>query len=253
VVEAGRQAPPRPPTVGRRRAAHAGLAAGSDHPSGRHGAWTRLGTDDAALHGSWPSPPPDGALLRHCSCERLRAAYCGHPDGRRRLSVGNLPLSLSEAIGKQWTPHKPIRRGPTFGRTPSRLPQRGFPRVHEDAAEVARRRRRAPAATKSTTVRWGYGGATSAGAEHHADKWDAGLSSCAKDVGARLDRVEGELKSLAVAPLVRRLLAWSAWRRSSKGDCTGLSWGPPCGVGEKRVKQRQRSCFGGKRQWPGCW
>jgi len=59
------------------------------------------------------------------------------------------------------------------------------------AAEAARRRRCAPAAATPTAARWGHGGAAGAGAEHHADEGDAGLSSGAKDVGARRDRVGG--------------------------------------------------------------
>jgi len=120
------------------------------------------------------------------------------------------------------------------------------------AAEAARRRRCAPAAATPTAARWGHGGAAGAGAERHADEGDAGLSSGAKDVGACEDRVGGGSKPRAVVLLVRRPLAWSAWRKLRKGDCTGLPWWPPSGVGEKGVGKRQRSCFGVARQWRRC-
>ena len=132
-------------------------------------------------------------------------------------------------------------RGPPVGRTPSRLPHRGFARVPAGAAEAVRRRRRAPAAATPTAARWGHGGEAGAGAERHADDGDAGLSSGAKDVGARDDWVGGGSKPRAVVPLVRRPLAWSAWRKLRKGDCTGLPWWPPCGVGEKVVKKGKKA------------
>jgi len=56
-----------------------------------------------------------------------------------------------------------------------------------------------------------------AGAERHADEGDAGVSTGAKVMGARGDRVGGGSKPPAVAPLVHRPLAWSAWRRLREG------------------------------------
>jgi len=71
-----------------------------------------------------------------------------------------------------------------------------------------------------------------------------------RDAGTELEHSRPKLPT--AAPLVRRPLAWSAWRELRNGDCTGLPRWPPCGVGEEGVEKKQRGCFGVARQWRRC-
>ena len=168
------------------------------------------------------------------------------------FKVAGYPGNFSRRAGTQRPPRRPMGQEPPVGRTPSHLPHRSFARVRAGAAEAARCRRRAPTAATPTAARWGHGGTVGAGAERHADEGDARLSSSEKVLGARGDRVGEGSESPAVAPLVRRPLAWCAWRRLRQGDCTGLQRWSLCGVGEKGVERRQRRCFGAARHWRRC-
>jgi len=228
------------------------VALASPPPPDCVGSGRDWGTPDPAPCRRWSSPPPAGVPRRRCTYVRVGAASGGRPDGRRRRSVGPPPRP---AWQRRWVRSgRPVSR---WGRVPRSGAPRAAPRTEAPrvCAPAPRLRRVASAAHARTHRRRRLSrGAAARRALAPSATSTRGMRGLllAPRGWERVNTAWGGGRRLPRSPRWSTVLRlWSARRRWREGDCAGLLWWPPCGVGEKGVEKRHVGSVGVARQWRG--